>query len=215
MQKLNGPFKLPITKPDKLVIFLHGVGSDGYDLITLAGEFEDTMPNAVFLSPNAPFPYDEYSSGYQWFSLKDRSDAALHQQSQATIPILQNYIEENLAKYELEYQDLVLIGFSQGSMMALQLAPRLPIACAAVIGFSGALINPAALMKAAIVKPPIFLCHGMEDQVVPIMMHKHAAKALQTMQFPLQEYIIQSSGHTISSEGLEYAKEFLQKTLKA
>ncbi len=211
MQNLTGPFKLPnsAVKPDKLVVFLHGVGADGYDLINLADEISQSLPNAVFLSPNAPFPYDEFPSGYQWFSLRDRSETALSLEIKKTLPILKHYIDENLAKYKLTYQDLVLIGFSQGTMMALQLAPRLPEKCFAVIGFSGALVNPELLRTETISKPSIFLSHGDEDQVVPLTQHRLSIRALNSMGFSLTEHISLGAGHTISLESLNKAKEFL------
>lgn len=209
--KLNGPFKLPNNnqKPDKLVIFLHGVGADGYDLIGLAPEIEQVLPNAVFLSPNAPFPYDEFPAGYQWFSLRDRNEDVLYQEIQATLPILKNYIDENLAKYHLGYKDLVLIGFSQGTMMALQMALRFDEAPLAVIGFSGSLIKPSALSADITCKPPVFLFHGDMDQVVPIQRHIDSMMHLKEMKISVQEYIMKGVGHSISSGGLEAAKNFL------
>jgi phospholipase/carboxylesterase len=213
--KLTGPFKFlsPGKKADKLVIFLHGVGADGYDLMGLSDEFMEVLPNAVFLSPHGPFPYDEYPSGYQWFSLRDRSEDKLYQGIQASLPILKAYIDENLKTHNLKYKDLVLIGFSQGTMMALQLAPRLPESCFAVIGFSGALVSPKALAKEIISNPPIFLSHVSEDQVVPISSHKLSMKALKDMGFTPEEHIMQGAGHTISLESLERAKEFLGSLL--
>lgn len=209
MHQLTGPFKFPSSKPDKLVVFLHGVGADGFDLIGLADEIAQSLPSAVFLSPNAPFPYEEYPSGYQWFSLRDRNDEKLSQEIQMSLPILKAYIDENLAKHQLKYKDLVLIGFSQGTMMALQLAPRLPETCFAVIGFSGALVNPDLLAKEAISKPPIFLSHGDEDQVVTLSQHRLSVRALNNMNFPLEEQVVKGAGHTISLESLEFAKKFL------
>jgi len=202
MTKLSGPFKLPTTQqtPDKLVVFLHGVGSDGYDLIGLSNEIATSLPNAIFLSPNAPFPYEAYSMGYQWFSLSDYSPDKLYQGIKIALPILKSYIDENLAKYNLGYKDLVLIGFSQGTMMALQLAPRLPEACFAVIGFSGALVNPVALEQEIKSKPPICLIHGDVDQVVPASQHRLSIRALNSMNIPLQDHVIKDMGHSINNE---------------
>ncbi len=210
--KLSGPFKLPLKsgKPDKLVVFLHGVGSDGYDLLGLADEFTEVLPNAIFLSPNAPFSYEAYPMGYQWFSLNDYSEDKLYQGIQIALPILKEYIDENLAKYKLEYKDLVLIGFSQGTMMALQLAPRLEESCFAVIGFSGALVKPSALAMEIKSRPKIFLAHGDVDQVVPISQHRFSVKALKNMQIPVEEHIIKDLGHSISLESIELAKKFLK-----
>ena len=211
---LSGPFKLPMSnqKPDKLVIFLHGVGSDGLDLINLADEIEETLPNAVFLSPNAPFPHDVYT-GYQWFSLSDYDDDKLFQGVQVALPILRNYIDENLAKYKLSYKDLVLLGFSQGSMMAIQTALRLPESCFAVICFSGALVKPSALATEMKSKQPMFIAHGSADQVVPATQHRLTVRTLKNMDIEVEDHLIEGLGHTISLEGLELAQAFLKKRL--
>jgi phospholipase/carboxylesterase len=210
--KLSGPFKIPLkqTKPEKLLVFLHGVGSDGHDLISLADEFANILPNAIFLSPNAPFPYDAYPMGYQWFSLNDRSPEKLYQGIKIALPILQNYIDENLSKYNLSYKDLILIGFSQGTMMALQLAPRLEEECFAVIGFSGALINPIELEKEKKSNPPICLIHGEEDQVVTAAQHKYSVTHLKKMNLLSEEYLIKGLAHSINSKALKFAQDFLK-----
>ncbi len=215
MTKLSGPFKLLTNKqqPDKLVVFLHGVGSDGHDLIGLATDIATAIPNAIFLSPNAPFPYDAYSMGYQWFSLSDYSPDKLYQGIKIALPILKDYIDENLAKFNLSYKDLVLIGFSQGTMMALQLAPRLAEACFAVIGFSGALVNPTALEQEIIAKPPICLIHGDDDQVVPLTRHRLTVQALNALDIPLKEYVIKDMGHSINNQALNLAINFLKEQL--
>lgn len=211
MTKLSGPSKLPKTQnPDKLVLFLHGVGADGHDLLSLSNEFTEIFPNAVFLSPNAPFPYDEFPMGYQWFSLRDRSENRLLEGIRIALPILQSYIDENLAKYNLDYKDLILIGFSQGTMMALQLAPRLSETCFAVIGFSGALVAPQTLAVEMKSKPSIFLAHGDEDQVVQPSQHRFSVTSLKNMQIPVEEHLLSKNGHNISLEAINLAKNFLK-----
>ena len=207
--KLSGPFKLAFNgvKPDKLVIFLHGVGADGHDLIRLADEF--ALTNAVFLSPNAPFKYDSFPMGYQWFSLSDYNEDKLYEGIKIALPILQEYIDENLAKYNLEYKDLVLIGFSQGTIMALHMAPRLKGACT-VIGFSGALVKGDELKGEIKSKPAIFLVHGSDDQVLPISKYRNAYTSLKRMGFDVEGHAIEALGHGISLEGIELANKFLK-----
>ncbi len=215
--KLSGPFKLPfgIKKPDKLFIFLHGVGSDGHDLISLAEEYSEHFPSAVFLSPNAPFAYDMYPMGYQWFSLKDYNPDKLYQGVQIALPILKQYIDENLEKFNLHYKDLVLIGFSQGSMMALQLAPRLEENCFGVIGFSGALIKPEEIKKEKKSSPPICLIHGEQDEVVTIDRHYQAAKDLEKVGLLHEEHVIKNLGHSINQQALNLSIEFLKNRRQA
>lgn len=210
--KLSGPFKLPINgkKPSKLVIFLHGVGGDGHNLIELADEFSESVGDAVFLSPHAPFKYDAYPMGYQWFSLKDYTEDKLYEGIEIALPILKDYIDENLKKYQLEYKDLILIGFSQGTMMALHIAPRLPESCFGVIGYSGSLVKGKALEANMKSKPPIFLSHGSEDLVLPISKYHSAYKDLKDMGLNVEGHIIEDLGHGLSLESIELAGEFLR-----
>ncbi|MEK6734492.1 MAG: dienelactone hydrolase family protein [Pseudomonadota bacterium] len=212
MKKLSGPIKLPITKqnPDKMVVFLHGVGADGNDLISLFSDFETIFPNAVFLSPNAPFPYDMFPSGYQWFSLANRSADKLYEGIETALPILKNFLDENLELYNLEYKDLILVGFSQGTMMALEIAPRFEELCYAVIGFSGALVNPSELSNKLKSYPQICLIHGAEDQVVPAVLHKKNVKELKRLNIPLKECLINNLGHSINGDALKFALDFLK-----
>lgn len=196
-------------KPEKMVVFLHGVGSDANDLISLAEDFSVIFPKAVFLSPNAPFPYDLYPMGYQWFSLKDRSLSSITKGIEIAIPILQNYIEENLDKYGLNFADLVLVGFSQGTMMALQIAPRFKESCFAVIGFSGALMNLEGLIREKKSNPPICLIHGDKDEVVTIDKHFESVNALRSLELLKEEYVIKNMGHSINFEALAKAINFL------
>lgn len=212
MINLSGPSKKLFNqeKPDKMVIFLHGVGSDGNDLISLSEDMVSVLPKAIFLSPNAPFAYEHYPVGYQWFSLSDRSPEKLYQGIKEALPILQNYIDENLAKYQLAYKDLILIGFSQGTMMALQMAPRLAESCFAVIGFSGALVKPDMLKEELKSKPPICLIHGSADMVVPDVEHKLSVKAFKNMDFAFEEHLISGLGHSINMKALDLAKRFIK-----
>ena len=212
MIKLSGPSRKLFTqeKPDKMVIFLHGVGSDGDDLIGLSEDMSSILPEAIFLSPNAPFPYENYPIGYQWFSLSDRSPDKLFKGVKESLPILQNYIDENLAKYQLTYKDLILIGFSQGAMMALQMAPRLAEACFAVIGFSGALVKPDLLKGELKSKPPVCLIHGSADMVVPEIEHKLSVKFFKSMNFSFEDHLIYGLGHSINMKALDFARKFIK-----
>lgn len=209
---LSGPFKLSSNgvKPSKLVIFLHGVGADGHDLINLADEFVENLSKAVFLSPNAPYPYDLYPVGYQWFSLKDYNEDKLYEGIERALPILKEYIDENLFKYNLKYKDLILIGFSQGSMLAFQMAPRLADPCT-VIGFSGTLIKPDELKKNIKSMPKILLIHGSDDEVLPASRYITTHKSLNNMGFDVEGHLIEGLGHSINSECIKLANQFLKK----
>lgn len=201
------------NKPDKLVIFLHGFGADGRDLLDLSFEYKEIFPNAVFLSPNAPFPCEDFPFGYQWFSLRDRSDERLYNGMCEALPILERFIFANLKKYELSIKDLVLIGFSQGTMMSLGVALNLPETCLAVLGFSGILIGSSKLDKAKIKRPNIFLVHGDQDQVLPLNLHLKMVRELAELDIQAETHVIKGDAHGISSKALELSKKFLKSIL--
>src|SRR6185312_13906087 len=119
--QLTGPSRPPLAggKPRQLVILLHGLGADGNDLIGLQQYWGPLVPDAEFISPNAPFPCDMAAYGYQWFSVQDRTPATVLAAVRAVAPSLDGFIDEELEKRGLEDKDAALVGFSQGTMMSL------------------------------------------------------------------------------------------------
>ena len=132
---ITGPSRAPASggPAKQLVVMLHGVGADGNDLIGLAPHLATILPDAAFVSPDAPFPCDMAPFGRQWFSLQDRSDAALLAGVQSVAPSVNAFLDAELEKHGLGPDKLVLIGFSQGTMTALYVAPRRPVSIAGVI----------------------------------------------------------------------------------
>ncbi|HEY8189746.1 MAG TPA: phospholipase, partial [Micavibrio sp.] len=126
-------------KPEKIVLMLHGVGSNGQDLIGLAPHLAQALPNVVFVSPDAPQPYDMAPFGFQWFSLQNRDPAAMLRGIEAAMPVLNRYIDGVLEEFGLRDSDLALLGFSQGTMMSLYAGPRRAGKIAGVLGYSGLL----------------------------------------------------------------------------
>ena len=147
MSTLSGPSAAPAAggPPRQLVVLLHGVGADGADLITLSQAMGPLLPNARFVAPNGPEPCDMAPVGYQWFSLSDRDPAKMLAGVLRSAPLIDAFIDEELARDGLGDHQLALLGFSQGTMMSLHVAPRRPQAMAAVLGFSGALLAPEKL----------------------------------------------------------------------
>ena len=147
----------------QLVIFLHGVGADGNDLIGLAPYFQQVLPDARFISPNAPFPFDMAPQGYQWFSLQDFTEEARLAGADRAAPILNAFIDSELAKDGLSEENLALIGFSQGAMMSLHVGLRREKQLAAIISYSGLLVGKERLETEIKSKPPVLLTHGTVD----------------------------------------------------
>ena len=209
---LTGPVFGPAKPPaQQLVVLLHGVGADGDDLIGLAQPLAEVLPNAVFCSPNAPERYDMAPVGYQWFSLANRSPDALAAGVKRAAPLLTEYLDAELAKFGLEDKSLGLIGFSQGTMVALFTALRRPKPCAAVVGFSGALLGVETLATEIRSRPPVLLVHGDQDPVVPVQALGHAAAALSFHGVTVEDHVRPGLGHGIDGPGLALAARFLMR----
>jgi phospholipase/carboxylesterase len=211
MARLSGPSHPPAAggPPRQLVVLLHGVGADGADLIGLAPALAPQLPHAAFLAPDGPEPCDMAPYGRQWFSLRDRRPAALAAGVAATAPLVDAWLDAELARHGLTDRQLALIGFSQGCMLALHLAPRRPRAMAAVVGFSGALLGPERLAEQARSQPPVYLLHGDADEVVPVEALFAAVDGLQAAGLPVRWSLRPGLGHGIDPEGIAYAAAFL------
>lgn len=208
---LTGPSHGPTSgRPARqLVVLLHGVGADGNDLIGLAPHLATVLPDAEFLAPDAPFPCDMAPFGRQWFSLQDRSPAAMLAGVRSVAPSVDAFLDGELEKRGLTPDKLMLIGFSQGTMTALYVAPRRPQPVAGVIGYSGALVGADLLAAEVVSRPPILLVHGEADEVVPVAAFDHASRALQGAGFTLYGAKRPALGHSIDGDGLTMGASFL------
>jgi phospholipase/carboxylesterase len=201
-------------KPKQLVILLHGLGANGQDLLGLAPFFGALLPDAVFVSPDAPFPCDMAPYGFQWFSLQDRRYESMIAGAQRTAPILDHFIASQMEKYGVPADKTALVGFSQGTMMSLYVGPRYPEKLAGILGYSGALVWEPDTDIAQLQKLPIHLIHGDADQVVdPIAWHE-ARRVLGTSGFTVTGELTPGLAHNIDELGLESGGEFLASILK-
>jgi len=214
---LSGPSRPPVAggTPRRLVILLHGLGADGNDLIGLQQYWGRLVPDAEFVSPNAPFPCEMAPYGYQWFSVRDRSPVAVLAGVRAAAPSLDAFIDDELHNRGLEERDAVLVGFSQGTMMALYVGLRRARPLAGILGYSGRLIAPDLLASELRSRPPVLLVHGTEDPLVPFESMSAAEAALRDVQVPVETLACVGGEHTIAPEGLERGGRFLRQALSA
>jgi len=212
---LSGPSRPPDAggRPRKLVVLLHGVGANGDDLIGLAPYWAQALPEAEFLAPNAPFPCDMAPFGYQWFSLLDRSPERMLAGIRIAAPILDSFLDEALRARDLTDAELALVGFSQGTMMSLHVAPRRKTPCAAVLGYSGALLGPGLLADEAVSKPEMLLIHGDADEVVSVAALPAAEQALKSHGFTVSAVVRRGLGHGIDPEGIALGAGFLKEKI--
>lgn len=224
LSTLSGPALPPSSggRPKQIVLLLHGVGADGNDLIGLAPLFQQVLPEALFISPNAPEPFDMAPFGYQWFSLRDPADptrfitdAGKLQGALKTLPVLNAFIDRLLAEHDLEDGALALIGFSQGTMMALQTGLRRAKPVAGIVGYSGVLLGVDRLEREIRSRPPVLLVHGDADEVLPVAALPAAETALKKLGVPVEAHVHRGLGHGIDEVGVRRGLAFLTDVFKA
>lgn len=206
---LSGPIKKCKSgaSPKKLVVLLHGYGSNGENLIDLAEMWGNYLPEVEFHSPNALEQCDAGPIGYQWFGLKDFSPFNMRQGLDKAAPKLKDYLEGLLRAHQLKSSDLALVGFSQGTMMALEMIFHLP-RLAGVVGYSGA-FYPPLVVSSPPTTPEILLVHGTADMVVPYAMMQESKKQLQHLGLNPRTHTCPGLGHSIDMSGIKLGGEFL------
>ncbi|WOI54921.1 alpha/beta hydrolase [Palleronia sp. LCG004] len=199
-----------------VVVFLHGYGADGNDLLGLAEPLSEHLPDTVFLAPDAPERSAVNPAGFQWFPIAwlDGSDPVEADRAMdAAAADLNAYLDDVILDEGIEPDQLVLLGFSQGTMMALHVALRREDPVAAVVGFSGRLMRPETLEAELKAKPPILLIHGDQDDVVPPASMPEAAQALQDAGLDVFAHVMEGTAHGIAPDGLGVALAFIRDRL--
>ena len=211
LAKISGPERAPAKGGDarQLVVFLHGWGADGNDLISLAEPWSEALPHAHFMSPHAPDVCDANPAGRQWFSFDNRSAEEITSAAAEAAPIINRFLDDSLKRLGLTDRSLALVGFSQGAMLALYIALRRILPCAAVVGYSGALIGAETLAEEIRSRPPILLAHGDVDPVVPFASLDAAIQLLGRHDIALRWHVGKGLGHGIDGPGLELGGEFI------
>ena len=207
---VNGASRQPLSggKPRQIVLLLHGYGSSGTDLIAFAPQWQKLLPDALFLAPHAPQPCG-WGRGYQWWPLTGFTPAALAAGAKSAAGAIDAFVDRKLAQYGLDEAQLAMVGFSQGTMMALHVGLRRPQTLAAIVGYSGMLTGAAELAHAKITKPPVFLAHGANDPVVPVAALHAAEHALRGAGVPVTTHVAAQTGHTVDPDGLRLGAKFI------
>ncbi|MEX0852186.1 MAG: dienelactone hydrolase family protein [Bauldia sp.] len=212
---LDGPRLPPGSgRPAKsLVVFLHGYGADGNDLIDLGRLFAPVLPDTAFVSPHGPHPCDQAPMGRQWFPLAGADAVKLRNGVTAAAPLLNAFLDAELARHGLTDRALALVGFSQGTMMALHVGPRRRDAIAGIVGYSGVLPGPEFLKAEARQRPPVLLVHGDADPLIPAISTMVAERVLGDAGFQVEWHIRPGLQHGIDQEGLTLGADFLRRVL--
>jgi len=212
---LDGPRMPPARggKADALVILLHGYGSNGADLIGLAPYWAKALPGASFVSPNAIESVPQAPNGFQWFPISNLDPHLMEQGARQAAQSVDRFIDRELEKHGLDESRLVLVGFSQGTMMALYTGLRRVKPIAGILGFSGVLVgrNLKDEMKS---KPPVLLIHGDRDPTIPIAAMFDSAEQLAAADHGAQWHVSYGVPHSIGQDGLDLGGAFLASCLK-
>jgi phospholipase/carboxylesterase len=209
---LSGPMLPPRSggAPKQLMVLLHGYGADGRDLISLGYEWGELFPDMLFVSPNAPSPCGAGGPGYEWFAIDwERRDLARQVGLPLAAPVLVNFLIDLWAQTGVGPSQTVLVGFSQGAMLALHVGTALDQPLAGIVAFSGAFSPAEGFETGRFAKPPVALIHGAADQVVDPMGSRDAAEVLAAHGFDVGLHISPGVAHGIAPDGLDFATSFL------
>jgi phospholipase/carboxylesterase len=214
---INGPrIDAKNGKAKQLVVFLHGYGADGNDLIEIGRQWRALLPDAAFVAPHAPEPCSMSPRGRQWFPLTMRDPDERWRGVVKARPVLDAFLDNEVTKLGIDESQVALVGFSQGTMMALHVGLRRRRAPAAILGYSGALVGPEQLAEATArdskgAPPPVLLAHGDQDELIPFDALFDSAEALAKAEIPCQWHISLGVGHGIDGGGLQHGGLFIAK----
>jgi phospholipase/carboxylesterase len=215
--ELDGP-RLEVRggQAKRLVVFLHGYGADGNDLIDIGRAWQGLLPETAFVSPHAPEPCGQAPVGRQWFPLFTRAANERWEGARKAAPALDRFLDAELARHKLPPEALALVGFSQGTMMSLHAGLRRAVPPAAIVGYSGLFVLPDNAEPSAVAteiksRPPVLLIHGDEDQLIPPQALFQSAQALSALEVPVEWHMSTGVGHGIDQEGLRHGGEFLAR----
>lgn len=215
MNSLSGPEYIPSKSVKHAVIFLHGLGSNGQDLLGLAPIMADALPDTAFFAPNAPLATPFSAEGYQWFEYWDRTPFQILEGILAAMPLIVGYVDEICARFKLDRSNVILCGFSQGTMMSLHVGLRKIAGLGGIIGFSGLLMSPETLAFEKLPQfPPVLLVHGLQDAVVPAMASYQAEMAIRTLGGDVTYVQRPYLQHSIDEHGIREAVSFCQKVFQ-
>jgi phospholipase/carboxylesterase len=215
--ELDGPRLEPTSgQAKRLVVFLHGYGADGNDLIDIGRAWQGLLPDTAFVSPHAPEPCGQAPVGRQWFPLFTRAPNERWEGVNKAAPLLQQFLDAELARRKLPPSALALVGFSQGTMMSLHVGLRRAVPPAAIVGYSGIFVLPEKAKADAVAgeitsKPPVLLIHGDQDDLIPVQALLQGAQELTALEVPVEWHISKGIGHGIDQEGLRHGGSFLAR----
>ena len=210
---------VPIILPQKdlniksAVVFLHGYGANGLDLLSIGYEWKDKLKNTIFISPNAPFRCDWGGDAYQWFDLTSIAPEKIGEGLEKAGPFLNKFIEDLKFKFSLKDKEIIFFGFSQGAMMGLYHLCKRKDKCAGLLAFSGLLYENSEFENDIKSKFPIRIFHGKDDEVIDSEYSLKSYEKLKSLGFDVDLKIQDNLGHGIDNSGLDFGLNFVNRIL--
>jgi len=215
MSALDGPRWGPAdaAAPRGLVVLLHGLGADGFDLVDLAPTWAEAVPGALFVAPHAPDPCDLAPYGRQWFSVADRTPTRMLAGMRIAAAHLDAFLDAESARLGLPPSAVALMGFSQGAMTALFTGLRRPAPPAAILAYSGRLVGVHETASELRARPPVLLVHGEADEVVPVEGSREAERTLLALNVPVESAYTPGLAHGLDDAGIALGARMLRTHL--
>ncbi|MEM9843249.1 MAG: alpha/beta fold hydrolase [Pseudomonadota bacterium] len=215
---LNAGRRAPASGDTRsVVVFVHGYGANGADLLGLADPLAEHLPDTLFVAPDAPESIPGMPNGFQWFPIPwidGSSEEEAERGMMAAVEDFNAFLDALMVDEDVLPEQVVLFGFSQGTMMSLHVAPRRDDPVAGIVAFSGRLLKPDLLADEVIVRPPVLLVHGDADDLVPPASLPEAAEALQNAGWQdVYAHVMKGTGHGIAPDGLSVALAFMRDKL--
>ena len=199
-----------------VVVFLHGYGADGADLLGLADPLAPHLRDTVFIAPDGPEPCASNPAGFQWFpipTIDGSSEEDMDDGADQAARDINAFLDQVLEQEGIGPDQLIVFGFSQGTMMALDVLPRRREPVAGLVAFSGRILDPQEFASHVISRTPVLLVHGDQDEMVPPGHFNEAGEVLSQAGFEVYGHVMEGTGHGISPDGLSVALTFMAAQL--
>lgn len=204
-------------KADSLLVFLHGYGDSGRGILSLSAEFANLFPDTGFYAPDASFLCAHIPNGFKWFGvpwIDQINEKEMVKETSLSIGYINDFLDFISEKENIAPAKIFLFGFSQGAGMSLYIGPRRPEKFGGILAFSGMILGTDDLSQNIVTRPPIFIAHGTEDNIVAFANFNKIKRTFETLNFDhIDSYIMQDAPHTITPRALSHAQNFMHKHL--